>query len=220
MEVRRHDRVVRPRSPMPELKATTHPSRKLLKRILATPHDDEAWTELAANYSAMSGIWTRWVMDEADPHDYLAPVAAGLAHIPRLTWCVEVSCGTGQATSLLTQRCARVVATDINESMIRRAPQLPGVHRVLADVRRMPFVDRSVPLLVGLNAVPHIEEFKRVLVADGCILWCTSFGAGTPLHVEPTELLEAMADGWVADIGSAAHGDWMVMRRATAHART
>jgi SAM-dependent methyltransferase len=219
---------------MPELNAAKHPSRRLLKRILADPQDDEAWTELAAGYSAMADIWTRWATDEADPHDYLAPVVAGLAHLgpvpsfrldqrrrkpalTRLPWCVEVSCGTGQATSLLTQRCERVVATDINELMIQGAPRLPRVHWLQADVRRMPFADWSVPLLVGLNAVPHIEEFERVLAADGHILWCTSFGAGTPLYVEPAELLEAMADEWIADIGSAANGDWMLMRRVAAH---
>ena len=33
------------------------------------------------------------------------------------------------------------------------------------------------------------------------------------------EALGTMANEWVADIGSAAHGDWMVMRRATEHVR-
>jgi ubiquinone/menaquinone biosynthesis C-methylase UbiE len=126
---------------------------------------------------------------------------------------LEVGCGTGEATVPLAGHTPLVVSTDVNLEMISRALRPPNARFVLADVRSLPLRDDSVPLLVGLNAVPHIKEFNRVVASGGQLLWCTSFGPGTPLYVEPERLLHLLGPGWVGEAGHAGHGEWMVFSR-------
>ena len=57
---------------------------------------------------------------------------AGLGHAKPAAWAFEVGCGTGQATAPLTGFTSRVIATDVNLSMVDQAPQLPGYERVWA----------------------------------------------------------------------------------------
>jgi len=194
----------------PDLSAASHASRAALERVLADPHDDSSWEFLAETYDEMSDDWTEWVQDQLW---YAAPVATGLVHTHPTRLAVEVSCGTGQATAVLDRLCPAVLATDVNLSMLEGAPALPSTRYLAADVRRLPFRTRSLPLLVGLNAVPHVPEFKRVLAADGQLLWCTSFGAGTPLYVEPDRLCELFGDEWHAEAGRAGHGEWLLLTR-------
>ena len=66
---------------------------------------------------------------------------------------------------------------------------------------------------VGLNAVPHVREFERVIAPSGQLLWCTSFAAGTPLYVDPERLRQLFGPGWHGEAGRAGHGDWMLLSR-------
>jgi SAM-dependent methyltransferase len=200
-----------PTEESPDLHAATHASRVALKRVLADPDDEDAWDFLAATYAQMAPEWPEWA--ESQRHWYDSPVRFGLRRARSVPWAFEVGCGTGEATAALTRHTDRVVATDVNEAMITLAPRLPGVEYVANDVRALALHNASVPLLVGLNAVPHIKEFTRVISPDGQLLWCTSFGPGTPLYVEPEHLLQLFGDGWVGEAGRAGHGEWMLLSR-------
>src|SRR5215218_8712646 len=158
-----------------EMNAPTHRSRLALERVLVDPDDQSAWDFLADTYDDMSSEWTEWAQGQ---HWYNASVRAGLSHARPAAWAFEVGCGTGQATAPLTGFAARVIATDVNLSMVDQAPQLPDVQYLVSDVRALPLRSGSVPLLVGLNAIPHVGEFSRVIAIDGQLLWCTSFAAG------------------------------------------
>lgn len=193
-----------------QMQAPTHRSRLALERVLTDPDDQAAWANLVEIYHDQAPEWTEWARSQ---HWYNAPVRAGLRHVTPVPWAFEVGCGTGQATAPLTGFTACVLASDVNQAMIDRAPRLPEVRYLLADVRALPLANGSVPLLLGLNAVPHIGEFERVIAADGQLLWCTSFGAGTPLHVEPERLLALFGPGWHGEGGRAGHGDWLLLRR-------
>src|SRR5262245_47537499 len=167
-----HGAVEQPDSPAPQLNAAKHRSRIALERVLADPDDGEAYKALAVAYDEMAPEWTEWVQTQ---HWYATAVAVGMKHAKPVPWLVEVGCGTGQATAVLSGIGPKVIATDVNASMLHGAPALPRTCYVLADVRHLPFAAGSVPLLVALNGVPHIPEFRRVVAPGGQILWCTSF---------------------------------------------
>jgi len=205
-----YDPVEVPDAPPPELNASTHRSRVALERVLADPADDKAWAELAVTYDEMASEWTEWA--ETQPW-YAAAVAAGLQHARPVDWIVEIGCGTGQATELLSRVGTPVLATDINVSMLRGAPVLPHVRYLAADVRCLPFPDASVPLLVSLNGVPDFREFGRVLGVGGQLLWCTSFGPGTPLYLPPDRVADMLGPDWTTEAGHAGHGDWILAVR-------
>ncbi len=199
-----------PTEPPPDLKGKAHASRLALRRVLTEPDSDEAWAFLASSYAEMAAEWPEWVRSQPWHN---APVRDGLRHARPAPWALEVACGTGDATAALADHSARVVATDVNEAMLRLAPGRAGVDYLVGDVRALPVRDASVPLLVGLNAVPHIKEFNRVVADGGQLLWCTSFGDGTPLHVEPEELVRLLGPGWVGEAGRAGHGEWLLVTR-------
>ena len=194
----------------PDLRAAVHPSRRRLEHVLRDPADQESWTFLAHTYDEMSGEWSQWADDQ---HLYVSPLRAGLDRARRADWVLEVGCGTGQAGPVLDRFTAFTVCTDVNLSMLAAAPRTDRRLYLAADVRRMPFVSASVPLLVGLNAVPHIGEFRRLVAESGQLLWCSSFGPGTPLYVTVDELISLMGDGWDADAGHAGHGEWVLLTR-------
>jgi SAM-dependent methyltransferase len=203
-----------PTEPPPDLAGATHASRHALERVLADPDDDDAWEFLARSYAAMAAEWPEW--SRSQERWYAAPVRAGLSQARPAPWALEVGCGTGEATPLVASHAQRVMATDVNEAMVRLAPRLARVTRVVSDVRQLPVADATVSLLVGLNAVPHIKEFNRVVATDGQLLWCTSFGPGTPLYVDPQRLAGMLGDSWSGQAGHAGHGDWILLTRTPA----
>ncbi|MBX6722240.1 MAG: class I SAM-dependent methyltransferase [Dactylosporangium sp.] len=206
-----HEPTHRPTEPPPDLAADTHRSRIALERILADPHDGEAWTLLSAYYDEAADGWDTWVRTQPW---YLAPVQAGLGHAKPARTVLEVSCGSGQATPLLDAYARLVLATDASRVMLADAPRtLRHTHYALVDVRRLPLRTGSIDLIVGLNAVPHVDEFARVLAPRGQLLWCTSFGAGTPLYIEVERFVHLMGPDWRADAGRAGHGEWLLLTR-------
>jgi SAM-dependent methyltransferase len=205
-----HNAVEPPDDPAPQLGAGVHRSRIALERVLADPDDDGAYRDLMVAYDEMAPEWTDWTRAQ---RWYAAPVAAGMTHARTVPWLLEVGCGTGQATAVLSAAGVRVVATDVNSSMLAAAPRLAHTSYVLADVRHLPFRTGSVPLLVGLNGVPHMKEFARVLAPGGQILWCTSFADGTPLYVPPDRFADMLGPEWTAEAGRAGHGDWVLASR-------
>jgi SAM-dependent methyltransferase len=203
-----------PTEPPPDLAGAAHASRRALEQLLVDAEDDAAWDFLALSYAEMAAEWPEW--SRSQERWYASPVRAGLRHARPVRWAVEVGCGTGEATVPLAGHADHVISTDVNEEMIQLAPRVPGVTRVVSDVRRLPLATGSVPLLAGLNAVPHINEFNRVIAPGGQLLWCTSFGPGTPLYVNPQRLLELLGAWWTGEAGRAGHGEWLLLTRTTA----
>jgi SAM-dependent methyltransferase len=201
-----------PEAPPPDLGATSHRSRRALDAVLRDDADESAWRALAGAYDAMAAEWTDWV---ATQDWYLSPLQAGLAHVTAVGPVVEVGCGTGQAVGVLSQHATQVFETDVNLSMLLRSPSSSGVCYVAADVRRMPFRTGSVSLVVGLNAVPYVGEFRRILGGAGQVLWCSSFGDRTPLYVSPETLQRLFGPAWTADAGRAGHGEWVLLSPST-----
>lgn len=194
----------------PALGAATHLSRRLQDHLHRHPGDEQRWRELADAYRAMAENWTEWAREHSD---YARPVAAGLAWCRPHRLAVEIAAGSGQATAVLVEAGLQVLATDINLEMVQRIPPMPGVLRAVADARSLPVATAGVGLLVGLNAVLVPPEVDRVLRADGELLWCSSFGPETPLHLSPADVLDNLGDGWHAQWGVAGRGEWVLARR-------
>ncbi len=102
---------------------------------------------------------------------------------------LELACGTGILTRRLLEALpddARVVATDLNESMITYAREVVADERVTwqaADAQDLPFADESFDVVVcaaGFMFLPDkplgFREARRVLVRGGLLLGNTWHG--------------------------------------------
>lgn len=196
--------------PPPDLHADTHPSRRFQERLLANPSDEEAWNGLRTTYAEQAPTWRAWT---ASQHGYALPVQAGLKHAAPAPWAVEICCGTGEATTHIAAQMPHVLACDLNLPMLAYRANIPGVTWLAADVRALPLGTGTVPLLVALNGVLHPPEISRVIRPGGQLLWCTSFGPGTPLYVNPQRIHQLLGEEWTAMGGEAGHGEWSLFTK-------
>lgn len=88
---------------------------------------------------------------------------------------LDLACGSGRYTNLLTAAGACVVATDFSRAMLRRV-SVPKL--VLAEMTRLPFRDSSFDLVVSGLAIGHandlvacMKEIARVLRPGGTLLY-------------------------------------------------
>ena len=92
---------------------------------------------------------------------------------------LEMGCGTGKNTSLLSKISKTVHAVDFSESMIEKAREKTGFRNVkftVADItQNWPFEDLSVDFITCNLVLEHIEdlsiifsEASRTLVKNGC----------------------------------------------------
>jgi SAM-dependent methyltransferase len=189
----------------PDLKADTHPSRRFQDRILNDPGDEEAWEGLHVSYAEMAETWREW--SDAQ-YGYALPVRMGLRQAARADWAVEICCGTGEATGLIASVVPHLIACDLNLAMLTHRVEVPGVLWLAASVRQLPLGTGTVPLIVSLNGVFNPTEIARVIKPGGQLLWCTSFGRGTPLYVSPDHIHGLLGEAWTAKGERAGHGEW------------
>ena len=114
------------------------------------------------------------------PHNPLmrAEQAAMLALWPSVSGkrVLDLACGTGRYTALLTMhKAAAVTAVDFSAAMLR---QVPSGRRVHADMRQLPFASDSFEVIVSGLAIGHatnltawMQEAARVLTAGGTLLY-------------------------------------------------
>ena len=127
--------------------------------------------------------------------------------------CLEIGCGTGPATALLAETFACNVAIDISAEMLQRA-EAASAGRVLADGACLPFADGQADTIVLMNMLLFPAEVDRLLRPGGTLIWVNSRGAGTPIHLSPEDLVEALPGRWEARAALVGPGLWAVARRA------
>jgi ubiquinone/menaquinone biosynthesis C-methylase UbiE len=79
---------------------------------------------------------------------------------------IEIGCGTGKNTVLLSQMCQKVHAIDFSEGMIQKAKekvQLDNVNFSVADITKpWDFADISVDLVTCNLVLEHIEDLSFI----------------------------------------------------------
>lgn len=108
---------------------------------------------------------------------------------------VEIGCGDGRFTALLTTAGARPWALD------RRPPWVGSVAQVVADGRRLPLLDASLDLLVAANLLHHLwspragsgllDDWRRCLAPGGRLFIFEDEPAARPLAVRNHRDLQA-----------------------------
>lgn len=128
----------------------------------------------------------------AAPHDGVGAAAAadGSETVARdstrrpgrpLHLAVDVGCGSGQATQRLARHFARVVATDVSQSQIDAAPEIPGVEWRVAPAHETGVGDGEVDLVTVAQALHWFPltqfwgECNRVLRPGGAVA-CWGYG--------------------------------------------
>lgn len=94
---------------------------------------------------------------------------------------LECACGTGTITAAIAPACARVVATDYSEGMLKQAgkklTRYPNVVVEQADITHLRYADDSFDAVVAANVIhllpepgDALKELKRVTRPGGTII--------------------------------------------------
>ena len=94
---------------------------------------------------------------------------------------LECACGTGTITAAIAPACARVVATDYSEGMLKQAEKKlarhPNVVVEQADITHLRYADDSFDAVVAANVIhllpepgDALKELKRVTRPGGTII--------------------------------------------------
>ncbi len=88
---------------------------------------------------------------------------------------LDVGCGTGQLTEILSRQFAEVVGTDINADQLKHAIQKPNISYCQEGAEQISQADESVDLIVVAQAAHWFDlprfykEVQRVTAPDGVI---------------------------------------------------
>lgn len=190
----------------------SHPMRPLTKRLAADPGswDDATRQKVVELFDAVASEWhTR---DTEHRHDPL--VDALDRGGPMAGPCLELGCGIGTATPVLAERFGMVMAVELSAEMLRRAPADVG-RRVLADGAVLPVSGGSVGALVLVNMFLFGPEAERVLAPGGAVVWVSSWGHRTPIHLPAEDVAAGLPGRWDGVAADAGWGSWCVLRRAS-----
>lgn len=172
---------------------------------------DRHWRKLAGDaalFGKLASRVRRWILAPAVRH-YVE------RYFPPTGLCVELGCGSGEASARVPARGRRRVALDLSLPALAGARGTPGYDAALAgDLHHLPFADGSVAAVWNLGVMEHFEaaevrlillEIRRILQADGVALlfWPPEFGLsrkvlapiewwrsrhGTAFHFFPAEV--------------------------------
>lgn len=73
--------------------------------------------------------------------------------------CLDIGCGKGQLSGLLSQRAGRVTAVDLSDRMIERARELnpaPNIDYICGNILEMDFKDNSLDLIITTATAHHL----------------------------------------------------------------
>lgn len=103
--------------------------------------------------------------------------------IPENKFVLEVGCGEGYGTSLLSQNSAKIIAMDVDKNTITHASEKYGAENCvfkLYDGIRIPYEDNTFDAVVSFQVIEHIQddvnyvsEIYRVLRRDGLFIVTT-----------------------------------------------
>jgi len=98
-----------------------------------------------------------------------------LEHVNSFDLCWDCATGNGQIASVMASHFKKVVATDISDSQLEKAPKLSNVQYLKCRAEQTPFADNSFDLITVGQAVHWFDhehfnqEVKRVAKPDSVI---------------------------------------------------
>ena len=103
-------------------------------------------------------------------------IARHLGPIFPLNRALDVACGTGQSTRILSALANHVVGTDVSRGMLAQAEPTLNVAYACSSAERLPLLDASFDLLTVALAFhwfdrdPFLTEARRVLSPNGWLV--------------------------------------------------
>ena len=188
-----------------------HPIRRLTRAVAF----DERWTSDDARRleTLFDGLADGWSAEHVDDVR-AAPIADALTRgdVPHDGRWLEIGSGTGAGTRVVAPEVRSLVATDISEQMLIRAPrELAPMMR--SDAAALRVGDQQVDAIVLVNMLLFPREIDRVLADDGVVVWVNTLGDQTPIHLSPTDVLAALPGRWSGTTARAGTGFWVTARR-------
>jgi SAM-dependent methyltransferase len=188
-----------------------HPMRKLTRSLAF----GESWTtQDAERVSALfDGLADGWTANHVDATK-AAPVRDALdrGDVPLDGDWLELGSGTGAGARILAGTVGSLIATDLSTEMLRNAPA-DLAPRVQADASVLPFRDNSFDAVMMINMLLFPHEVDRVLRADGVVVWVNTLGDQTPIHLPPSDVIDALPGDWHGRTAMAGTGFWLTARR-------
>jgi len=96
---------------------------------------------------------------------------------------LDVACGEGYGSALLSEAAAKVVGVDIDAATLAHARSAykdrPNVEFIEGSASQLPVADASVDVVVSFETIEHLDaadqpkmlaEFARVLASDGLLI--------------------------------------------------
>ncbi|MGH9070750.1 MAG: methyltransferase domain-containing protein [Acidimicrobiales bacterium] len=189
-----------------------HPMRAVTREIALEP---DGWTpeRAAAVTQLFDTLAPEWHLRGSEKRmEVVADAFERGGRIPDGTW-VELGSGTGLVSPWLARRCRRLVAIDLSYAMLALAPPEAGL-RVRADGALLPLPDTSTDALILVNAFLFPGEVRRIVSAEGVVVWVNTSGDDTPIYLPAEDVLRVLGPGWDAVASEAAQGTWAVARRS------
>lgn len=188
-----------------------HPMRQLTRAIAF----GEPWTpdHSAHVQDLFDGLAAGWSDTHTDPLR-TEPVADALerGRVPLNGDWLEVGSGTGAGVGVVAEQVRSIVCTDLSWEMLRRARDLAP--RVRADAARLPFADDRFDAVLLVNMLLFPGEIDRIVRPNGVVVWVNTRGDQTPIHLPPTDVLDALPGAWTGTTARAGTGLWLTARRA------
>lgn len=187
-----------------------HPMRRLTRAIAF----GEPWqpTDAARVQDVFDRLAADWSESHVDPVK-AAPIEDALERggLPLNGDWLELGSGTGAGVRVLHEQIDSVVCTDLSWEMLRHAPDL--VPKVRSDASRLPFADATFDAVLLVNMLLFPAELDRVLRRDGVVVWVNTLGDQTPIHLPPSDVVEALPGRWTGITARAGTGFWLTARR-------
>lgn len=192
--------------------AADHPMRLVTQAAAA---EVGAWSgdtpaQVQATFDALASEWhTRHSPDKLDALDD-AFVRGG--PLPDHGLWLELGAGDGWASARIAAHAPTLVAVELSAAMLAASPA-DGVPRLRADVAQLPLEDHSVTVTVLMNMLLFPGEVDRVVAPGGRVVWLSSRGPGTPIHLAPEQVAAALPGRWGGVAAQHGTATWTVLGR-------
>lgn len=116
-------------------------------------------------YEKMKEAWSGEGTDYSDRPIYSYQQAASFVNSGNVV--LDVACGTGFGTSILSKKAKLVFGVDIEKHLIKRCKQkfghLPNVHFITGDILKLDLPIRKFDKIVSLHTMEHIKDDRAFL---------------------------------------------------------